>query len=103
MAGWGVELHQNGERERVLHTRLAIGFPPGCHGASAYWPIDRDIQWATERRAGDQHAAGGGVRERLWRVAEWSCTKMESGDVFYTPELPLDGLWGVTGLCADPG
>ena len=33
VAGCGVELHQNGERERVLHTRLAIRFPAGCHGA----------------------------------------------------------------------
>ena len=98
VAGCGVELHQNGERERVLHTRLAIRFPPGCHGASVYWPIDRDIQWATERRAGDQHAAGRGVRERLWRVVEWSCTEMESGNVFYTPDLLLGSLRDVMGL-----
>ena len=63
-----------------------------------YWPIDRDIQWATERRAGDQHAAGGGVRERLWWVVEWSCTEMESRNVFYTPGLLLGSLRDVMGL-----
>jgi len=33
LVGCGVELHRNGEQERVLHTRLAIRFPAGCHGA----------------------------------------------------------------------
>ena len=39
-----------------------------------------------------------GVRGRLWRVVEWSCTKMESGNVFYTPDLLLGSLRDVMGL-----
>ena len=38
------------------------------------------------------------MRERLWWVVEWSCTEMESGNVFYTPDLPLGSLRDVMGL-----
>ena len=40
----------------------------------------------------------GGVRERLWWVVEWSCTEMESRNVFYTPGLLLGSLRDVMGL-----
>ena len=79
------------EGGHVFYTPDMPYMPPGCHGALLLTNPSRHPDG--DRAPGWRSTCGRwGVRERLWRVIEWSCTEMESWNVSYAPEMPLDGL-----------